>query len=29
VPGYSVGEHVFVGREHIPLLGDLLGLNAG
>jgi 2-hydroxychromene-2-carboxylate isomerase len=29
VPGYSVGEHVFVGREHMPLLGDLLGLNAG
>ena len=26
VPGYRAGEHVFVGREHLPLLGDLLAL---
>lgn len=25
VPGYRVGEHVFVGREHLPLLRGLLG----
>ena len=25
VPGYHIGEHVFVGREHLPLLRSLLG----
>jgi hypothetical protein len=25
VPGYSIGEQVFVGREHLPLLRGLLG----
>jgi 2-hydroxychromene-2-carboxylate isomerase len=25
VPGYSIGEHVFIGREHLPLLRGLLG----